>query len=677
MRERIKDPRFVHMTQIFDLASVLENSTLLYVNNTVNISGVPSVNDQFNKVFMSCLFNRPDFNSLFDLFRWEFSRGYFNLPQIVGRLYKDDDTKFLKHYGVLQQREPSSFAAFRNRGANVANLIALLTSWNFRSSTNRVPGENPLIHYKFSGDVDTGLSAMNAMRTEANNFNAYSDYVTVTTDELLRTSFEFLTSSTYIESLGITDSSSPVSTSAVSVVNRNITVGWPLRINASITAPVITYGQLATDIEFDYTCNYFKSDQPANQPMGREIAGSVKISLSLVPQSYSKPVPDGAHHFSSWFTPNVTIDITQTLDRYRDNRSSYVWYNTGVFITTFENPAPGTTRYKEAKHLTIMPRTDRCDLGNVGRVTSVELSSLAARGVLPWLYNEPSSLNGSCKNKRLKAITASVEADLPDLYSGLVLSQNDAMNRSYEQLGVNMLETVSDMMEIKQLLNSFGTYGRFYKKLQTRSSTVPDLFDFLSDHTLLYNFGIAPSIGDAKAITNKAHSIRMRYKDPSPPAAFRGRHDFSYSDFEVTFRSKIVLKDQSLSSFLSMLLPVRAYGLLPSFQNVWNLVRFSFVADWFFNIDDRLEAIDNSAILLAFDVDYVVSSIKIVSEIPFSDYELYGFIPRNGMPLRYSYFCRMPSDTLLTYGPSRFDFFQSSGPSDLATAASFFYKIMR
>lgn len=618
--------------------------------------------------------------NLLELFQYEIDIDPFYLPQVLGRPWSATPDKTMYHHGIIRENtEPPGFAAARARGTNFFNALQLLGAWNFRSATGKVPGEHAVVHSKFDGSVTTSRRTSELMR-DPDHLDRYSHKLSVETVGTYLDYF-FIDHDTLFPSFGRLFDHYPSLRSRSLNGDFNHEADNPPNMYSSspshfsgevldyyceFSGTVLTHMHLSVDTEVigtnggGYRWGYDFDIYPVNSFL-----------------SYDLPVDDGTVDLHDLYDRHIQVIVTQRKCEYSYtlNTDHPSWVNFGSAILSLVNPSVGSSTWYRAKYYQSFPRTDTFSAES-SYITGSGDFSPQQRGVLAWMYNEPSDGSRSRKRKRLHSLDYLVENDLVNLYPGLVLSQNDALNTSFETLGLNSLEIAGDLFEIRSLLGSFGTSVEFIRNLNKHAKSPLELLDFLTDQKLLLSFAIAPTADDVKTIVSKAQKVRKFYLNLKPREAIRGRFDFSFDGFNVVFRSKVVIKNDTASQLLGALLPIRAAGLLPNFQNIWNLVKFSFVADWAFNIDDRFEMIDDRIVLGMFDVDYAVHSIHITRPISATEFEPYGFSP-NGNDVVYSYFCRGISDTLLNPGSTRFDFTPATGPTDLTVAGSLFYKILR
>lgn len=674
LTERYINPQHVVLSWMLNSEDFLSGS----VTGVQNTSGSPSDSNVYATVNSGVSLG-PWSYGVHDLFKYEFSAGTLDLPQIFGRLPGRSSEKVIYHPGLLSQEQPPGFDMFRRRGDNLFNALQLLSSWNFRSSNDNVPGEHSVVHSKFVGDVHTGIPTSLLMRDESNDYNRYSSTLSVSTDANLKMSYSFSNYYELFPSRGLFRDSYSSIVSGLPDLDYDVTSypGIPNLVRFYLHFSDWSFGFSGDFLSsFSFKNEYYYHEQSGSTFLKERASTRITVYPVISLKLLSPPLDDGDYSLSDFLHHDLIVDYEQLYYDQADNDTEG-FVNLGVLQQSRNGYSVGSSDWYRCQHIAAMPRTDRKVFPDNGHISGVSVSTPASgRGVLPWNYNEPNDTFPSFKNKRLKTLKRDIEIELPDLYSGLVISQARALDAGYETLEINLLESIGDTLEIRSLIDGFGSYRVFLKKLSEGKADTWSVLDLLTDYNLLYKFGIAPTIDDAKKIADHGRRLALRYRSIQPTRPLYGQFDFDFDDWNVTFRTKVVVKQQT-STLLAALLPARAAGLVPNLQNVWNLVRFSFVADWFFNIDDRLAVIDNSATLLLFDIDYVVSSIKVTRTLPSSDYESYGFSPSGSDGVVFSYYCRMMSDTLLRYGKTKHDFLQAKGPTDITVAASLVYKLVR
>jgi hypothetical protein len=73
---------------------------------------------------------------------------------------------------------------------------------------------------------------------------------------------------------------------------------------------------------------------------------------------------------------------------------------------------------------------------------------------------------------------------------------------------------------------------------------------------------------------------------------------------------KMRLTDNTKPNFEKMLIGLNQYGLFPGLYNLWDMIPFSFIADWFANLGDELQDIDQSIFFSYYEVNELLVSRK-------------------------------------------------------------------
>lgn len=140
-----------------------------------------------------------------------------------------------------------------------------------------------------------------------------------------------------------------------------------------------------------------------------------------------------------------------------------------------------------------------------------------------------------------------------------------------------------------------------------------------SENYLTLQYGILPTTDDLKDLYDLFVNSR--------PPKYRDRNGFetlsagasvassnTYSTRSVTSRVKLGYDDSNpLAETLSERL--RDMGAFPSVDNLWELIPFSFVVDWFLGVGDLLETIDVNARAMTIPIKYTTTSHKDVVDV--------------------------------------------------------------
>lgn len=162
---------------------------------------------------------------------------------------------------------------------------------------------------------------------------------------------------------------------------------------------------------------------------------------------------------------------------------------------------------------------------------------------------------------------------------------------------VNMFAFLRDLRDIKSLIPKL----RNFWKLKT-----------LADNYLSVEYGILPTIDDIKKIVRALQGIKP-YLDRNGFQVVTAVHNATASKEETTFQLEQRIKvaiDNEDEGLLGIINRVDSMGFLLTFENLWDLVPYSFVIDWFLDIGGLLERVDANLRLLRLRVRYSTLSHK-------------------------------------------------------------------
>jgi hypothetical protein len=137
----------------------------------------------------------------------------------------------------------------------------------------------------------------------------------------------------------------------------------------------------------------------------------------------------------------------------------------------------------------------------------------------------------------------------------------------------------------------------------------------LSSNYLSVDYGILPTISDLQNII-AAFKKMGPYLDKNGFKTYSAGFTESKAEGEYSFSLEQHLKlaiDNEDDLFQQLTEELDSWGFLPTLTNVWDLVPYSFVVDWFVNVGDLLERVDTRLNLLQYNIRYVTMSRKTIT----------------------------------------------------------------
>lgn len=159
----------------------------------------------------------------------------------------------------------------------------------------------------------------------------------------------------------------------------------------------------------------------------------------------------------------------------------------------------------------------------------------------------------------------------------------------------------------------------FLRDLRNPAELIPKLKKLkgikdVANEYLRANYGILPTISDLKAIIEgfSKHPFEDKLGNEVYTAG-QSRTDFVGGCLiERTNRIKIAVAPEE-KGWQKVYQEFMKIGLFPSFNNLWDLVPYSFVIDWFVDIGSFLESVDTRLLYQTMDILYTTMSSKVVT----------------------------------------------------------------
>jgi hypothetical protein len=196
---------------------------------------------------------------------------------------------------------------------------------------------------------------------------------------------------------------------------------------------------------------------------------------------------------------------------------------------------------------------------------------------------------------------------------------------------VNMIAFVRDLAHIKDLIPKL----RNLHRVKT-----------WANNYLALEYGVLPTIRDLQDIWEAMSSIKpyvdkLGYKTYG--AGYTDDVETDNRSWHLVQRIKIAIGegDEGLDELCNR---IDNIGAFPTLENIWDLVSYSFVVDWFVDIGGFLERIDTNLRLERLDIKYVTMSRKVIVWATSSDLQSSSFVGT----VNWSHYHRWVSDTCPT-----------------------------
>jgi hypothetical protein len=303
-----------------------------------------------------------------------------------------------------------------------------------------------------------------------------------------------------------------------------------------------------------------------------------------------------------------------TLPRGKINQT----YKTRLVNHVVTNRRPDTVIYKYGG---VMPTFSEISIRPIHVTSGREGYTEGYDTVVNVLSNSTTVLGGATPGKRLMAFNSDVTVDLHNLQTLRFLAFGDAVGSGTDEITSNFIESLSEIGQVLKLID-WNAYMRTVQKIKNSGGNPADLLQVLSSTYLMVKYGIAPLISDANQLLTKLQpaldSVRQLSERTLTLYGSKSLDlpvgTYGYQTVRARASSKVVGRFNLNAQILAMYL-ADSIGLFPSLERIWDLVDYSFIADMFFNIDDRLGVFDQAFKTAAFVLEYHCSTLYVTAEI--------------------------------------------------------------
>lgn len=170
----------------------------------------------------------------------------------------------------------------------------------------------------------------------------------------------------------------------------------------------------------------------------------------------------------------------------------------------------------------------------------------------------------------------------------------------------------------------------FIRELRDWRKLIPKIGKLLSPKTyasvyLWYKYGLTLSIQDSQALVKAVRNSfddSLRCNDPGKKFAYASQFTVSrVRKYEVrsTYRYKIAYEAYP-AAVMNVIRELKRWGIYPTLENAWDMIPFSFVADWFTNLNEVLHEMDTHIFSEYYNVLWVCRSQKHIRCVPGKEY---------------------------------------------------------
>lgn len=380
------------------------------------------------------------------------------------------------------------------------------------------------------------------------------------------------------------------------------------------------------------------------------------------------------------FTPDYShlpIGVTDVDVKSRGNFRE-TWNTT---VQSCSDPARGVGIWGSAIFASGGVTTTRSE--NITTLLASDTSALTETGDIPSRIEsarqilKPGSFHYACDLLR------------GDIRLSAFQSTSDALVQLESGLDTNLIEQISQLSELPDYLPRLVEAVRLVKSLAKLDvvGSIRDLLDLVTSLRLRYSYAYAPDFDFLETELPRIGGLveRLLLNGPVTRIA-RGKFTWVFPEgtFGVPFsrletRTKLVVPNEISPAILSAM-GIRSLGLSPTPGNFWDLVPFSFVVDWFFDIGRRIREAENIALLSLTSPSYLCHTFRIVAPIPDEVMETVPLVAMSeSNPDVYRpewiWFLREISRTVPPPRTGRFDFDLPGRPPNLANMGSLLWQL--
>lgn len=173
----------------------------------------------------------------------------------------------------------------------------------------------------------------------------------------------------------------------------------------------------------------------------------------------------------------------------------------------------------------------------------------------------------------------------------------------------NGIAYVKDLKNMRQMVDSLGDILRLAGTVGRWTKAIADLF-------LAWHYGARLMASDTKDLLKSISNYSRTFQPSFRHYASSTREFSDNTKMEFHYEAFIPPYDTALGALYGIL---RDFDLLPTMENFWDLVPFSFVVDWFVNAGEVLDRLDMCSLYSTLNISYVCYSVKSIAPFVLPD----------------------------------------------------------
>jgi hypothetical protein len=282
----------------------------------------------------------------------------------------------------------------------------------------------------------------------------------------------------------------------------------------------------------------------------------------------------------------------------------------------------------------------------------------------------------------LDSFESAVRDSWSDIVPSCLHSSVDAFKQAEGYLGVNLLQNIVKLPDIADNVTFIRDAVKVLSRLLHRDlsfATLRDIANFASSAELRGSFEWRPYLDFATRylplMLSTIHTIGLSGRVVGR-GSFRYKisNDLGRDEVTLVTRTKLVM-DASPSGLLSAAIGADALGILPKASNLWDLLPFTFVVNWFTGVGEAMRRAEYSLVLAGIPA-YFVHTYALTSPLSADELASLGTSSAGTQPASLRLYYR----DFTTYNPafkeSRFSFGIPTSLPNAGVLGSLLYQLI-